>query len=384
MGARGLKIWTALLCAALLGQAAADTPEAALAAYRATSGNKAMASAIEGDRFAYGIGANQRGTTATSLDAIGKCAREREAKGMAARCEVTHLNDAPVTTAAEIRSRVGPGPHPLFLWRYDAGDTTVYLAGSIHVMKPALYPLPVQFSRAFERADHLVVEVDTITIDPAVLQSTTAQYAFLPTGQSLDTVLTDKTRDRLATYLADEGIPPTTVSRLKPGVLATQLAVAYLMALGYLPDSGLEQYFVSRVGGRPILELETVQAQLDLLTNAPMAVQDEMLFETLDQMAGIEPLIAEMVVAWFKGDDVAFLDLYRAQAPDSPSYEAFLKRLLDDRNAAMADKIAGYLGTPGTYFVLVGAAHLAGEASVVQQLARRGIKGNRIYSNGDI
>ena len=377
--------WAALLLLGLLtGPAQAQSPSDALNDYEATAGEKALASANDGDRFVYGIGSNQRGTTATSLDAITKCAQARSAAGMTARCELTHLNEVAVTTGAQMRARVGDEPHPLFLWRFASEGATVYLAGSIHVMKPTLYPLPVQFKHAFERSDQLVIEVDTITLDPVVLQSKMAEYAFLPDGQSLDTVLSPKTRDALSGYLAREGIPPASVARLKPGVLATQLAVAYLMALGYLPDAGLERYFVNQAQGRPILELETLEQQLDLLTNAPMQVQEDMLFETLDQMGAIAPLIADMVVAWLKGDQDQFLELYEAQAPDSAAYEAFLRRLLDERNVAMADKLVEYLATEGTYFVLVGAAHLAGEASIIHQLARRGVKGQQIYSNGEI
>ena len=54
---------------------------------------------------------------------------------------------------------------------------------------------------------------------------------------------------------------------------------------------------------------------------------------------------------------------------------------MDERNVGMADKIAGYLQTKGTYFVLVGAAHYVGDNSIIELLERQGIRGQRIYSN---
>ena len=57
-----------------------------------------------------------------------------------------------------------------------------------------------------------------------------------------------------------------------------------------------------------------------------------------------------------------------------------MKRLLDDRNERMASKILDYLRTNKNYFVIVGAAHLAGKNSVVSILNDQGQIGERISS----
>ena len=54
---------------------------------------------------------------------------------------------------------------------------------------------------------------------------------------------------------------------------------------------------------------------------------------------------------------------------------------MDQRNVGMADKIATFLNGSGSYFVLVGAAHYIGDNSIIKLLERRGIRGERIYSN---
>ncbi len=167
-------------------------------------------------------------------------------------------------------------------------------------------------------------------------------------------------------------------------MLATQLAVARLSALGYLPEFGLEQHFTSAAGTRPILELETLDQQLAVLTSPPMPVQDEMLAETIEQMDTIEPIIAAMIVAWLSGDDREFGRLFDLESGDSPEIQAFMRRLLEDRNVGMAEKIAGYLNAPGTTFVLVGAAHLTGPEGIVALLEARGLQGHRINSNDSI
>jgi uncharacterized protein len=51
-----------------------------------------------------------------------------------------------------------------------------------------------------------------------------------------------------------------------------------------------------------------------------------------------------------------------------PIYE----KLIYKRNRNMARKIEGFLGTNGTYFVVVGAAHLLGDRGIIQLLREKG------------
>lgn len=57
---------------------------------------------------------------------------------------------------------------------------------------------------------------------------------------------------------------------------------------------------------------------------------------------------------------------------------ALYQRLLVQRNASWAGKIKAMLDTPGTVFIAVGAAHLAGPDSVQAQLARLGVHAERV------
>lgn len=311
-------------------------------------------------------------------------ARER-CQAMAApgeTCEIVFLNDEHVTTGREILERVPSAPHPLFLWRYRRGPTELYLAGSIHVLKPSLYPLPRQLDTAFDRADHLVLEVNMADIDPAELQRRTLSYALLAPPQTLRTVIPPDLYARLGEHLADYGSGPEMLDAAKPAMVMNQVVILRLLALGYLPDSGLESHFLARRTHQDVLELESLDAQLDLLFNQPLDTQVVLLRETLDMEAQIEPLLSGMLVAWLSGDDAGFLEEFTAQSGDSPEAQAFSRKLLDERNAVMADRIEGLLDAApgGHYFVLVGAAHLVGDDGIVNLLARRGTMGRRIQS----
>jgi len=200
------------------------------------------------------------------------------------------------------------------------------------------------------------------------MQQKVAQYFLLPKTQSLSNILLPEERVRLLNYLARQNTPISAVERLKPSLLATQLAVNRMVAMGYIQDHGMEKHFLSQLGARDILQLETLDDQFQLLANPPMTLQRELLMDTLDQMHSIDQVIAQLISAWLSGDAQTFQQLMDTLSSDSKAYLAFSKKLLDDRNVGMADKIAAYLQTRGSYFVMVGAAHLIGEKSVITLL----------------
>lgn len=367
-------------CALLFGNLAAASQSLDRVDYASLPAHKAMAVAPD-DPSVKGISSGESSDQDASIAALKSCVALRPSPGA---CELTLLNEDHVTTGKQIRDRVPRSAHPLFLWQFESGASKVYLAGSIHVMKPSLFPLPTQFDQAFARAGRLAVEVDTERLSPQALQESLRRYALLPDGQTIGTVLRPATLAQLTTYLGAQSVALSNVATLKPAMLATQLAVARLSALGYLPEFGLERHFIGALGNRAIVQLETLDDQLAVLTSPTLQVQDEMLAETLDQMDGIEPVIAAMIVAWLAGDDREFRRLFDLQSGTSPEIQAFMRRLLEDRNVGMADKVAGYLQTPGITFVLVGAAHLTGPEGVVALLEARGLKGRRINSNDSI
>ena len=47
-----------------------------------------------------------------------------------------------------------------FLWRVQSKRSTVYILGSIHLLKKDIYPLSRTIENAFEKSDYLAVEAD--------------------------------------------------------------------------------------------------------------------------------------------------------------------------------------------------------------------------------
>ncbi len=378
-------VLTCLLAVVLLLWTSSGT--AAEPAFADLPAAKALAVPAAHPHSAVGLASGETSELAASVLARQRCEQAAPAGDV---CEIVRLNDVAITTAAEIRARVPEGPHPLFLWRYQRGGTVLYLAGSIHVLKQSLYPLPRQFDDAFELSDVLVLEVNLASLGPTEIQRRTLAHARLPEGQSLTAVVPPRLLARLRLHMADFAMTPQMMSWAKPAMVMNQIVVGRLLTLGYLPDSGLEDHFLSRRGQRRVLQLESLDAQLRLLFDRPMDAQIQLLSEALATDDRMEPLLADLVTAWLSGQDGRFLELFEAQSGDSQASRAFLHDLLDERNVSMAHAIEGFLdGTPRdgeseTRFVLVGAAHLVGEHGIVQLLARDGIRGERVHSDQSI
>lgn len=296
-------------------------------------------------------------------------------------CELTHSDTQPVSTSADLRSGDASKPHPLFLWRIESNTATVYLGGSIHILKPGLYPLAPQYQAAFDIADFFVTEVDASELDPQKMQFQLTRFGVLEPEQSLASVLPERVYADLQSAGEDYGLPMSALERFKPAYVTQQLAVMALLSVGYSPQHGMEQHFQQQLGDRQTLGLETVEFQLDLLLNQPLAMQTQMTRDTLTQLDDFEAITADLIKAWLYGNDEVFSDAFTQQSGTSEEAQVFLTKLLDDRNVKMVEKIEGYLNTQGNYFVLVGAAHFLGEQGIITLLQEQGINVQRIYSD---
>ena len=184
------------------------------------------------------------------------------------------------------------------------------------------------------------------------MQFKVMQYGMLGQGSSLRGVLTPDLYNALAKVTAQYGLPIEQMGQFKPSFISQQLAVLALMSAGYDPTQGVEMHFVNQIGERNIIELETVDFQLDLLMNQPMKVQRKMIEEMLGQMDSFEPMTAELITAWLSGDDATFTQVFESQSGTSEETLEFTRQLMDQRNVGMAEKIEAFLNTDGTYFVL--------------------------------
>lgn len=319
---------------------------------------------------------------AATNSALTQC--RSELTGQQGYCDLIDLGGQKLHTTQALKAKVPSGRYPLYLWRFEKADSVVYLAGSIHLLKPGFYPLPRQYIDAFNATDSLVLEVDTEKLGPLEVQQKSLQYGSLPPNQTLESVLPIRTYAALEKILLEYGAPISHFQQFKPNLVTQQLALFALLSVGYNPEIGLENHFRSKAKDKTVLELESFDFQLDLLLNVPMETQVEMANTMLEQMNDFEAFTADLVSAWLRGDDEAFLKVSQAQQGETKRLRTFHSALIEKRNHSMADTVVGYLSAGGRYFVLAGALHLIGEKGIPNLLLNAGYVGRRIYSDQTI
>jgi uncharacterized protein YbaP (TraB family) len=171
---------------------------------------------------------------------------------------------------------------------------TVWLLGSVHLLRESDYPLPENVDRVMARAERLVLELDLDAVDPITSQMIVFSLGRLEEGQSLADVMGNRSY-RLAAKRAEKlGIDLGMLSALKPWFAALTIMNIEMLRLGFNPELGLEQYLANqaRQSGKEIVGLETMEYQLGLFDELSYDTQSALLLQTLSEAARHWPLLS--------------------------------------------------------------------------------------------
>lgn len=260
-----------------------------------------------------------------------------------------------------------------FFWQVVSPSATVYLLGSIHFAKPDIYPLDEKVETAFAQSSFLVVELDQKQLDQDAMRRHILQRGMYEKPDTIESHISDATLKSLKDYLERYNMPLQGYNRMKPGFLAMTLSIAHVIRLGYLPEYGIDMYFLNKAKDKTVLQLETYADQLDLFFDMPK--EELFLQQTLSQMESMEKEIDGIMKAWTNGDTQQMVnELLVKPQQEYPELRDIYNLIYTDRNLKMTDKITTYLSRKGVYFVVVGAGHLIGEQGIINLLTKRGFK----------
>ncbi len=252
----------------------------------------------------------------------------------------------------------------LFLWEVKSDNATVYLLGSVHLAKQSLYPLDSAIENAFARSDYIVVEADISKADPASL----AGLLMYGDERTLESEAGPELFAKFKERFDKTGIPSAVYNKLKPWAATIMLQFSELSGEGYSQQHGIDMYFLEKAGDKPLLELESIEEQIEFLE-----VFDEypevFLDYTLGEQGKSIDELDELFAAWKAGDAQRMEEIIDESFE---GYEEIRRVLLGERNIDMAKKIEGYLGGEDKYFVIAGAAHLVGRNGIISLLGKTG------------
>lgn len=276
-------------------------------------------------------------------------------------------------------SAAEPAPPPLIakpaLWKVADKDTTIYLFGTIHLLKPGTRWFEGRIKTAFDASDELVLEM----IQPAEVESVkiVMSHAIDPDGPPLSQKLTPKDAAKFRAVLKTVGIDPEGLEPFEPWFASTLVAMAPMQKMGYDPDSGAERSLTAaaKAASKKIGALESMEEQIGFFDTLPEDQQIKFLNSAVSEMPKAEKVVSTMIGSWAKGKPDALAAVMNDGMNAMPEIK---KVLLTDRNQRWADWIAKRLEQPGTVFLAVGAGHLAGKDSVQSMLEAKKLKATRI------
>ena len=259
-----------------------------------------------------------------------------------------------------------------FLWKVQSSRSTIYLLGSIHFLKDDVYPLNQTIENAYESSDKLVVEADINQLGNLDLKRL-ADRAFYKSGDHIEKHVSPETYRLVKKESASLGMPAELIGMQKPWLLALSFQAMQLMRLGYDPQHGVDYHFLARAQGKKrILELESLDDQLNLLSGFSDKEQERFLLYTLKTLSSMDSQVGSMVRAWASGDAQAMESILSEASQLDASLAPIVGKLFDERNMRMTSKIEGYLNSNGSYFVIVGAGHLVAKRGIVELLKNKG------------
>jgi uncharacterized protein YbaP (TraB family) len=260
------------------------------------------------------------------------------------------------------------------LWVVKDKDTTVYLFGTVHVLKPNMTWFDEGVKTAFDKSDTLVLEL--LQPAPEAMQKLFIDLALDKSGKTLRSKLTDTERATYDAALTKLGMPITQFDPFDPWAAAVTLQLLTLSKDGFDPGSGAESVITAAAtdAKKSIIGLETAEYQLGIFDTLP---QDKQIRFLIDGSADIDKgqqTMSALVDKWAVGDVDGLAKLMNDGLTDPVLYD----RLLTRRNANWAQWIKERMATPGTVFVAVGAGHLGGKTSVQKLLKKQKLKAKRV------
>jgi uncharacterized protein YbaP (TraB family) len=261
------------------------------------------------------------------------------------------------------------------MWVVKDADSTVYLLGTIHVMKPGVNWRSEKLDAALEGSSEYWMEAD-LQDDPAIVQTYALNFG-MDSRKPLAGAVGEANFEKFLALAKRYDIPTRDLHQMRPWLATMVLTRAQMIGVGYDPELGVDQTLQkeSRAAGKAIKPFETAAEQLGYLADMPDKVAAEMLIQTLNEVDEGEKMVDALQAAWLSGDvkqlQQISIDRMRKETPEV--FDALILR----RNNNWVKRIETLLKGSGTQFIAVGAGHLVGSDSLPDQLAKLGYKVQR-------
>jgi uncharacterized protein YbaP (TraB family) len=264
------------------------------------------------------------------------------------------------------------------IWEARDADSRVVLFGSVHALPPGLDWRTPLLADAMEDAPLVYFETDIGPLGMASMTIKIIVQQLQAAGEPWLDRLTSEQVDKLIAAIEPLGMSFEEATFMQPWVLAMQLTDLAMREGATGPamemEHGVENVLQWDLPKERKAYFETPGQQFDMLAGGTVEQQIQQLFMVIDEgTADGAQLLEQIVLDWMAGDvDQLIME------PKNDDEAAVLDLLLAQRNRNWLQVIEGMLADNNENLIVVGAAHLSGEDSVLDLLAAAGYTVNRI------
>jgi len=256
------------------------------------------------------------------------------------------------------------------VWKVSYNGNTVFVGGTIHLLRNQDFPLPEAFNSAYEEAQILVFETDISKLETPEFQQKLMANAMYPGDSSLSDVLTEETAALLEKQCNDLGLSYAQMQKLRPSMIILTIIAMHYQKLG-INSPGVDAHFHRKAqkDAKEVLSLESIQQQIDLITKMGSGNEDKFVGHSLEDLQRVERELTALISAWREGDTKQNEKQLKEMKRNYPDLYV---DLLIKRNEAWLPQIESYFDTEAIEYVLVGNLHLHGKDGILHQLQKRG------------
>ena len=168
------------------------------------------------------------------------------------------------------------------VWEIQKGDDTVYLGGTIHILRSQDYPLPKEFDKAYNNSNSIYFETDLQTLENQEIQKVMFSSMKLDNGKKLSNILSPDVYKKLDTYAKSKNINLSQYDSFKVSLAILSLTVAELKSIGINTD-GVDKYYLQKAikDKKYLGKLESVMSHINYIATMGEGDEDNLVKESL-------------------------------------------------------------------------------------------------------
>jgi uncharacterized protein len=285
-----------------------------------------------------------------------------------------HAQLAPAVAAKPASTPQKPGKPAL--WQVSDKDSTLYLLGSFHLLKPDTAWRGGQIDAAFTKSTAVYFEITDLD-NTALTQQLIGKYG-VSAAPDLTRDLKPQEVAQLKSALAGLGLPFEALQRLKPWLVALTITQQSMAKYGYAADAGvdLNLYRQAVAANKSVRAFETLEDQIVMMAAIGGDGGVDFLRQTLKEDAEGPQKLHELADAWLYGDEARLTRKIVTEL--KVEHPAMYQDLILRRNNAWMPQIKEIMNGSGTTLVVVGAGHIIGSDGLAAQLKAQGYEVKRI------